>query len=85
MKVLSNLIIELGGDFFDHVDLAVQLVESDAAIFERKKRVVAAHADVGAGMKASAALADDDVARDDDFAAEFLNAEALGIAVASVA
>ena len=76
---------ELGDSLFDNVDLAVCLVESDAPFLQCEERVVAPHTDIGAGVVACAALAHDDVARDDDFAAEFFNAEALGIAVASVA
>ncbi len=47
--------------------------------------MVASHADAFAGMKLGAALAHDDVARDDDLAAEFLDAEPPSGAVATVA
>src|SRR3546814_5969238 len=46
--------------------------------------VVAAHADIGAGMELGAALAHQDVAGDDGFAAELLHAEALSAGVAAV-
>lgn len=92
MKVLSNVFVrawrpapDLGDRFFGDVDLAMQLVEGYPAIFQSEKSVVAAHADVCARVEASAALANDDVTRDDDFAAEFLDAEAFGIAIAPVA
>src|SRR4051812_2679416 len=48
-------------------------------------RVVAAHADIGAGMELGAALAHDDVAGQNDLAAEFLDAKPLTRAVAAVA
>src|SRR3546814_10580142 len=47
--------------------------------------VILAHADVLAGMHLGAALADDDIARNDGLAAELLDAEALGLGVATVA
>ena len=49
------------------------------------KRVVAATADVDAGMEVGAALPDDDLAGLDDLSAEPLDAEALGVGVATVA
>src|SRR5690606_3614910 len=41
--------------------------------------------DIGAGMPLGAALTNDDVARNDGFAAELLHAEALGFRIATVA
>mgnify|MGYP007122527810 FL=1 len=64
--------------------LAVFLVEFYNAIDESEKRVVASDADVCAGMEASAALADDDVAGDYLLATELLDAKPFGIAIASV-
>src|SRR5690606_10366807 len=52
---------------------------------ERKERVVTTQADIGAGMPGGAALARDDVAGDDDLAAEFLHAEAFRFRVTTVA
>ena len=43
-------------------------MEGNAAFAEREKRVILAHADILAGIDLGAALADDDVAADDDFA-----------------
>src|SRR5690606_37916769 len=61
------------------------LAELDAAINLRVERVVAAEADVHARMEDRAALADEDVPRAHQFAAEALDAQALGLRVASVA
>ena len=67
-------------------DLAAALrAELDRASREREQRVVATTADVGARVEVRAALADDDLARDDDLAAEALDAEALRVGVATVA
>src|SRR5258708_31331451 len=48
-------------------------------------RVIAADADMPAGMELGAALADDDVARDHGLAAELLDAEAAARRIAPVA
>src|SRR3954454_22588119 len=61
------------------------LAEADLALGHGVDRVVAAHADVGAGVPFRAALADDDVARDDPLAAVLLDAEPLAGRVAAVA
>ena len=55
----------------------MSLVVSDRAIFECEKRPVAACANVVAGVKLGAALADDDFVGDDLLAAKDLDAEAL--------
>jgi hypothetical protein len=60
-----------------HVDAASFAVEEDVAFDEGKEGVVFAHANVCAGVPFRSALADDDVARDDFFATEFFDAEAL--------
>src|SRR6188768_4292075 len=52
---------------------------------EREQRVVAATADAVAGVEVRAALADEDLAGLDGLAAEALDAEVLGVAVATVA
>src|SRR5207302_5090761 len=51
----------------------------------REERVVAPHADVGAGMHLRAALAHEDLPGVDALAAEGLDAEALGLGIAPVA
>ena len=57
---------------------------SHGARGQREQRVVAAAADVVAGVEVGAALADDDLAGVDQLAAEALDAEALGVGVAAV-
>src|SRR5688572_5936272 len=69
------------GEFAD-VDLAA--LELDGAVLEREDRVVAAEADVEAGLELGAALADDDRAGADRLAAVRLDAAVLGVAVAAV-
>src|SRR6476469_2741320 len=64
-------------------ELAV--AECDLAVGKRKKRVVFAQADVVARVPLGAALAHDDVAGANGFAAELLHAEALALAVGAVA
>ena len=64
--------------------LAEPLVE-DGALDQREEGVVAAHADVRPGMDARAALADQDVARDDVLAGVHLDAATLALAVTTVA
>jgi hypothetical protein len=66
-------------------DLAAALLtELDCTGSEGEQRVVAATANVGAGVEVGAALAKDDLARLDDLAAEALNAEVLGVGIATV-
>src|SRR5918994_3874378 len=59
--------------------------EPDLAFNQREQRVIAAQADVVAGVPARAPLADDDVAGNDVLAAELLHAEPLARRVAAVA
>src|SRR6476659_6575920 len=59
--------------------------EGDRTADEREQRVVAAAADAVTGVEVRAALADDDLARADQLAAEALDTQALGVAVATVA
>ena len=67
------------------VDAAAAAVEVDLAVGEGIQRVVAPLADVAAGVPFGAALADQDVSREHDFAAEFFDAKPLGARVAAVA
>src|SRR4029079_813655 len=57
----------------------------DVARDQREQRVVAATADAVAGVEVRAALADEDLARVDELAAEALHAEELCVRVATVA
>src|SRR5262245_47546916 len=70
----------------DDVDdaTAAPLAELHGTADEREQGVVAAAAHAGARVEVGAALADDDLARVDDLAAEALDAEALGVGVATV-
>jgi hypothetical protein len=61
------------------------LFEDYGSIGGGEERMVGAHADVGAGVKFGAALADDDIAADYALAAEFLHAEAAAVGVAPIA
>ena len=67
-------------------DLAAALLtELDRACLEGEQRVVAATADVGAGVEVGAALADDDLAGEDLLTAEALHAQSLSVGVTTVA
>src|SRR4051794_25557196 len=68
----------------DHLAAAL-LPELDSAGGDGEQGVVAAAAQVGAGVEVGAALADDDLARIHDLAAEALHAEALRVRVTTVA
>ena len=59
--------------------------EGDVAVYQSKQGVVFAHAHVVASVKACAALAHDDGASADEFAAKCLDAEHLRVRVATVA
>src|SRR5665213_535506 len=75
---------DLGGDDVD--DLATALAaELDRTGGEGEQGVVAATADVDAGVEVGAALADEDLARTDDLTTEALHAEALRVRVTTVA
>jgi len=60
------------------------LVEEDFAVHEGEDGVVTAKTDVAAWNPLRSALAEDDVACDDGFTAEFLDAKTLALAVATV-
>ena len=67
-----------------YVDAAAFLIEEDIAISEGEKSMVSSHANIRTGMPLGAALANEDVASDDNLTAEFLYAKALAVGVASV-
>src|SRR4051812_28287757 len=76
----------LFGGRHDVDDLATAAsAELHRAGLEREQGVVAATADVLAGVEVGAALADEDLAGLDDLAAEALDAEALRVGVTTVA
>lgn len=68
----------------NHVHAAVNLVKCDLSVGQCKQRVIASDTDILAGVKTGAALANNDVAGDDGFAAILLDSQHFGIAVSSV-
>ena len=81
--IFANLVLRRRG-FGHDVDAATVLVELHFAGLEREQGPIAADADVFAGGKFAAALADDNAAGADDFAAERFYAEPFADAVTSV-
>ena len=71
--------------FRHHVDAMAVLVEEHLAVDEREERPIAARADIVTGDELRPALAHQNAARRDHFAAKSLHAEALADAVASIA
>ena len=75
-----------GGGQHVHLDLAARaLAERHDAVDGGEQGVVAADADILAGVHLGAALADEDVAGEDLLAAEPLHAEPLAVGIAAVA
>jgi hypothetical protein len=70
----------------DDVDdlTAALCTELDSASGKCEQRVIAATADVDAGVEVSAALTNDDLAGLDDLATEALDAQVLGVGIAAV-
>src|SRR5690606_23921184 len=60
------------------------LGKRDRTLREREKRMVFAHADIGAGVPLGPALTHDDVAGEHGLATELLHAKALGFGIATV-
>ena len=61
----------------DDGDAAVRLVEFDGAVLQSEERPVTTDTDILAGVGLGAALADDDAAGANDFAAEKFDPEPL--------
>ena len=76
--------VDAPGDTRDDVDPATGAIEPHLAVDQRENGVIATEPDILAGQKFRAALADDDVAGDDRFAAKFFHAEPFADAVAAV-
>jgi hypothetical protein len=55
------------------------------SLSQGKQRVVTAYANIGSGVPFGTALAGDDIARDNGFAAIFLYAEAPALCISTVA
>src|ERR1700743_1961564 len=74
----------LGRERHDLHDLtgATHPRQNNVAMLEREEGMVLAHADIGARVNLGAALADDDVAGDDELTAELLYAEAAAFRAA---
>ena len=68
----------------DHVDAPALAVERDHSVGQREQGVVAADADVAAGVIAGAALADDDASTGYDLPAKCLKAKPLRVRIAAV-
>ena len=66
------------------VHAATILVEEDFAVHESEDGMVTSKTDIAAWNPLRSALAEDDVACDDGFTAEFLDAKTLALAVATV-
>src|SRR6478752_5883063 len=68
-----------------HLDLAARAgAEADHAVDGGEQRVVAAETDILAGVHLGAALADQNIARQDLLAAEALHAQPLAVGIAAV-
>ena len=63
----------------DEAAVLAAVLEADHAADLGEEGVVLAAADVGAGLERGAALTDDDAAAEDGLAAEYLDAEPLGV------
>ncbi len=73
-----------GGRGID-VDAPVAAIKADVSVGKGEKRVIPAHADVGAGVEFGAALADEDGTGEHELATEALYAKPLAVAVPTVA
>lgn len=74
-----------GGFPGNHVDAPSALVELHVAISQREQRPVAPHADIAAGVKLGAALANNNITGDHCLPAKFLHTQPFTCAVATVA
>ena len=70
--------------FRKNVDHALCGVPFDGTVFQGEQGMIAANADIVTRVKPGAALADDDIAGKNEFAAITFDAEALGVTVAPV-
>lgn len=67
-----------------NVDASAFLIEINVALNESKNRVVVAHANIAAWMPFGADLSDENVAWEDEFATELLDATSLGVRITTV-
>lgn len=60
------------------------LVEIHFAVDEREQRVILTHTDIAARVGTGSALADNNIARDNSFTAEFFHAKTAACGIAAV-
>src|SRR5690606_24290338 len=82
---LSQLASSGRNDVHEGTTLGAARVECDMAVDLSKDRVILAQTNANARMELSSALTDDDVAGQHRFAAEALDAQALGLGITTVA
>ena len=70
---------QVGGIDVDEAAVLALVLEADDAVDFGEEGVVLAAAYVGAGLERGAALTDDDATAEDGLAAEYLDAEPLGV------
>ena len=70
---------EFGGVDVDEAAVLALVLEADDAVDLGEEGVVFAAAYVGAGLERGPALTDDDAATEDGLAAEYFDAEPLGV------
>ena len=78
------MVLLLGGVNRNLLTILAQTLEADNTVGLGKQRVIAADTDVGAGVDVGAALADQDVAGQNELTVAALDAQALGLGVTAV-
>ena len=74
----------LGGVNRNLLTILAQTLEADNAVGLGKQRIIAADANVGAGVDVGAALADQDVAGQNELTISALGTKALGLGITAV-
>ena len=78
------MVLLLGGVNRNLLTILAQTLEADNTVGLGKQRVIAADTDVGAGVDVGAALADQDVAGQNELTISALGAKALGLGITAV-
>ena len=78
------MVLLLGGINRNLLTILAQTLEADNTVGLGKQRVIAADTDVGAGVDVGAALADQDVAGQNELTISALGAKALGLGITAV-
>ena len=78
------MVLLLGGVNRNLLTILAQTLEADNTVGLGKQRVIAADTDVGAGVDVGAALADQDVAGEDELTISALGTKALGLGITAV-